>query len=145
MKKRKPRRVKSKVFNYEVADRNRRPGSGRWIHGMIVLVLIAVAAGIAYVWQRNLMLNMGYTVSKLQHQKAALDAEQVKLDADISTLKEPNRLRREVEQRHLGLRQPTPEQIVRVPEPEPLKLVEDEQHRLPLGQRLWDSIVLGER
>jgi hypothetical protein len=145
MKKRRPRRVKSKIYNYEVADRNRRPGSARWIHGMIVLVLIAAAAGIAYVWQRNRMLNMGYTVGTFKREKAALNAEEVKLDADLSTLKEPNRLRREVEQRHLGLRTPTADQIVRVPEPEPLKLVEGEQRRPPLGQRLWDRIVLGER
>lgn len=145
MKKRKPRRVKSKIYNYQVADRNRRSGSGRWIHSMIVFALIAAAAGIAYVWQRNRMLNMGYTISTLRRELDALKAEEVKLDADLGVLKEPSRLRSEVAQRGLGLRPPTQDQIVRVPEPEPLKLVEDEQRRPPLGQRLWDAIVLGER
>jgi len=145
MKKRKPRRVKSKIYNYQVADRHRRAGSSRWIHGMIVLVLIAVAAGIAYVWQRNQMLSMGNTLSTLRREIAALSAEGDKLDANLNKLKEPNRIRREVEQRRLGLRPPSPGQIVRVPEPEPLTLAEDEEHRPPLGQRLWDAIVLGER
>ena len=145
MKKRRPRRVKSKIYNYQVANRHRHPGSGRWIHATIVLALIAVAAGIIYVWQRNRMLNMGYTVSRLRGEITEFNQERSKLEADLGKLKEPNRIRQEVERRHLGLVPPSPDQIVRLPEPEPLALADEQERRRPLGQRLWETIVLGER
>jgi hypothetical protein len=145
MKKRKPRRIKSKVFNYEVSNRHRHSGSSRWIHGMIVLVLIAVAAGIAYVWLHNRMLQMGSMIADLDGEIATLEKERIKLEADLGTLKEPNRIQQEVARRGLGLVMPSPDQIVHLPEPEPVELAEHEVYRRPLGQRLWNAIVLGER
>ncbi len=145
MKKRRPRRVKSKIYNYQVADRHRHPGSGRWIHVAIVLALIAVAAGIIYVWQRNRMLDMGYAISRLRGEIRELNHERTKLEADLGKLKEPNRIRREVERRHLGLVPPSAGQIVVLPDPEPLAVADKQERRRPLGQRLWNAIVLGER
>ncbi len=145
MKKRRPRQVKSKVYNYQVASRRRHSGSNRWIHGLIVLALIAAATGIVYVWQRNRLLNMGYTVSTLRSEIAALDEERTKLEADLGELKEPNRIRQLVRERGLGLVPPSRDQIVYLSEPEPLTLAEGDAHRRPLGQKLWDVIVLGER
>jgi len=145
MKKHKPKRIKSKIYNYQVTDRHRHASSSRWIHGMIVLVLIAVAAGIAYVWLHNKMLNLGYTKAELDGEIATLEKECTRLEADISKLKEPNRILEEVRRRGLGLVRPSPSQIVHLAEPEPIKLAETREPRRPFGQKLWNAIVLGER
>ena len=95
MTKRKPRRVKSKTFNYEVAGRRRHPGSSRWIHAMIALVLIAVATGIAYVWQRNQLLALGADLVKLRSETAALEQERTQFEVKLSELKAWNRINRD--------------------------------------------------
>jgi hypothetical protein len=145
MNKRRPRQIKSKVYNYQVANRRRHSGSSRWIHAVIALALIAVATGIVYVWQHNQLLNTGYTIGKLRKEVAALDKERIKLEADLRELKEPNRIRRLVRERGLGLVPASSDQIVRLPDPDPLAVAEDDGPRRPLGRRLWDAIVLGER
>jgi len=145
MKKRKPTRVKSKVFNYQVAARQRHTGSSWWIHGMIVLALIAVAGGIAYVWQHNRMLALGDDVVRLRSEIAALDEEQIKLEADLGKFKQPSRIRRELHRRNIHLVPASPGQIVRMKEPEPLVIAEDSEQNQPLGKKLWNALVLGER
>ena len=150
MRRRRPRQVKSKVYNYQVGNRRRHSGSSRWIHGVIVLVLVAVATGVVYVWQHNRLLNMGYTVVGLKAEKAKIKEEITKLEADLFELKKPDRIQREVERRRLGLRTPPPGQVVHLPEPAPLMLAdepadESDAPRRPAGRKLWDAIVLGER
>jgi len=145
MAKRKPRRVKSKTFNYEVAGRRRHPGSHRWIHAMIGLALIAVATGIGYVWERNQLLAVGADLVKARRATAALEQERIQFEAKLSELKEPNRIRRELGARGIHLRPPSPDQIVYLTEPKPLTFAGEGEPRRPLGQKLWNSIVLGER
>jgi cell division protein FtsL len=145
MNRRRPRQVKSKVYNYQVADRHRHPGSGRWIHVMIALALIAVATGIAYVWQHNQLVRTGYTIGKLRNEIVALDEQRTRLEVDVRELKEPNRIRRLVHERGLGLGPASSDQIVRLPDPEALTVAPDDEARPALGRRLWDAIVLGER
>jgi hypothetical protein len=145
MKRRRPRQVKSKVYNYEVLNRRRHAGAGRWMHGVIVLVLIATAAGIGYVWQRNQQLGMGYTIGTLRKDIAGLQAECTKVDADLNALREPGRIQRLVKERGLGLVQPTGNKVVYRTEPEPIALREDDESSPPLGRKLWDTIVLGKR
>ena len=145
MKRRRPRQVKSKVYNYEVLNRRRHSGAGRWIHGAIVLVLIATAAGIVYVWQRSRQLGMGYTVGTLRKEIAALEEECTKVDAGLNALREPGRIQRLVKERGLGLVPPTGNKVVYRTEPEPITLREDDESSPPLGRKLWDAIVLGER
>ena len=148
MKKRNPRqvKVKSKVYNYQVANRRRHPGSSHWIHGVIVLVLIAVAAGIIYVWLRNRELNAGYIVSTLRKEIAQVKEERIKIEADVCRLKEPGRIREEVKRRRLGLRPAQSGQIVHIAEP-PALVLDDEVNapEPPASRKLWDAIVLGER
>jgi cell division protein FtsL len=145
MKKRKPRQVKSKVYNYQVASRRRHPTSSRWIHGLILLVLIAVATGIAYVWQRNRLLHKGYTLSTLQREIAALENDRKKLEADVTALKKPDRIQQLVHDRQLGLGPPSGNRTVYLPEPKPLAIPENDEPEPPLGEWLWDTIVLGRR
>jgi hypothetical protein len=146
MKRRRPRQVKSKVYNYEVLNRRRHAGAGRWIHGVIVLVLIATATGIGYVWQRNKQLGMGYTISTLRDKEIpGLEAECTKVEADLNALREPGRIQRLVKERGLGLVQPTGDKVVYRTEPEPITLPEDDEQSPPLGRKIWDAIVLGKR
>lgn len=145
MKRRRPRQIKSKVYNYDVLNRRRHSGAGRWIHGVIVLVLIATAAGIAYVWQRNQQLHMGYEVGDLTNEITRLETECTKVEADLDELREPGRIRQLVKERGLGLVPATGNKVVYRTDPEPLKLREDDESSRPLGQKLWDAIVLGER
>ena len=145
MKRRRPRQIKSKVYNYEVLNRRRHSGTGRWIHGVIVLVLIAVATGILYVRQHNRLLGMGYTIGTLRKEVVALEQDRLKLDADVNALREPGRIKRLVEERGLGLVPATGNRIVYRTEPEPITLQEEDQSRQPLGRKLWEAIVLGER
>jgi cell division protein FtsL len=145
MKQRRPRQVKSKVYNYRVAARRRHPGSSRWIHAVIALALIAVAAGIIYVWQRNRLLHMSYTIRTLRREVEALDKAQTGLEADIGELKTPTRIRRLVHERGLGLVPASSDQIVHLTEPDPVTLAQDDEPRRPIGRRLWDAIMLGER
>ncbi len=145
MRKHKPRQVKSKVYNYQVASRHRHPTSSRWIHGLILLVLIAVATGIAYVWQRNRLLHMGYTISALRRETKTLSDDRKKIEADISALKKPDQIQQLVHERQLGLGPPSGNRTVYLPEPEPLAIPKDDEPKPPLGERLWDAIVLGRR
>lgn len=145
MRKRKSRQVKSKVYNYQLASRRRHATSGRWIHGLILIVLIAVATGVAYVWQRNQLLHRGYTVSALQDEIKALENDRKNLEADLSALKKPDRIQQLVHERQLGLRPPSSNRIVYLPEPEALTIPKDDEPKPPLGEQLWDAIVLGKR
>jgi hypothetical protein len=145
MRRRKARQVKSKVFNYQVAARNRRASSNHWIHWLILLALVAVAVGIAYVWQRNRLVHMGYAVGQLRGEIKKLDDDRKKLEADIQKLREPGRIQRLVRDRGLGLGPPAAGQIVYLPEPAPLVGPDDDEPKRPLGERIWDAIVLGER
>jgi cell division protein FtsL len=146
MRKRRPRQVKSKVYNYQVANRRKHSGSSRWIPGVIVLVLVAVATGIVYVWQHNRLLNMGYTVNRLRGEIAQIKEDRIKLDAEVFKLKTPDRILHEVELRQLGLRRAQAGQVIHLEDPPPLVSAEDSDvPQRPAGRKLWDTIVLGER
>ncbi|MBN1917153.1 MAG: hypothetical protein JW889_04520 [Verrucomicrobia bacterium] len=146
MRKRRPTQIKSKVFNYQVANRRSHAGSNRWIHGVIVLVLIAVAAGIVYVWLRNRELNSGYTVTELRKEIKEIKEDRIKAEAKVYKLREPARIQREVKERRLGLVQPQPGQVIHLDDPPPLVLADEgKAPEQPAGRRLWDAIVLGER
>jgi cell division protein FtsB len=111
-----------------------------------VLVLIAVAAGIVYVWQQNRLLSMGRTVSSLRKEINQIKEERIKAEAEVFKLKRPDRILQEVKTRRLGLVKPQPGQVIHLDDPPPLVLAdESDAPRRPPGLRLWDTIVLGER
>ncbi len=78
-----------------------------------VLLMIFMGSGIGYVWSNFEGTQIGYDISKLQQEELRLKELNQKLRLELATLKSPQHLQGAA--RHLGLRSPTPEQIVILP------------------------------
>lgn len=82
---------------------------------LIVLTLfLLTGTGIGYVWSNFKTTEIGYDLSQLKEQEMKLREVNRKLRLELATLKSPQNLER-VAVSKLGLRPPTPDQIVILP------------------------------
>lgn len=81
---------------------------------IVVLLLAFMGSGITYVWSTFEKTQIGYALSKLQKEEMKLKETNRRLRLELAYLKSPENLEREAVNK-LGLRTPTPEQIVVLP------------------------------
>lgn len=75
---------------------------------------------MGYVWQKDQILQLGERIAKREQSLEALRKQNEKLRRDLLTLRSPANLERLVEHYNLGLVEPAPDQVIRLPEPGPL-------------------------
>lgn len=88
--------------------------TGRQIVLIILLLFFFMGSGIGYVWSNFERTQIGYDLSQLKKEEMRLEEINRKLRLELALLRSPHNLEpKAVEE--LGLRQPTPEQIVMLP------------------------------
>ena len=105
----------------------------------VVLCLLLGGSGIGYVWQKNQIYDLGQQMKKRETNLRTLHDQNEKLRKQLAAMRSPKFLEARVKELNLGLVQPQPGQILRLPEPSPdLPKLEREkqfaaqQARLPL-------------
>lgn len=81
---------------------------------IIVMLLFFMGSGISYVWSTFEKTQIGYNLSQLKKEEMRLKEINRKLRLELALLKSPQNLESKAV-KDLGLRQPTPEQIVMLP------------------------------
>jgi|SRR5579872_1603162 len=81
----------------------------------LLLCLVIGGSGVGYVWQKNQIDELGHQIKKREARLAELREQNVKLKKQLAILLTPRFLEKRVEK--MGLVQPRPEQIWRLPEP----------------------------
>lgn len=100
-------------INNAKSKRKRLSVSHRQLLLITLILLLLVGSSISYVWSSFEGTQIGYSLSQLQQRELELKELNKKLKLELSTLKSAQNLERRA--RHLGLRQPLPEQIVILP------------------------------
>jgi cell division protein FtsL len=86
----------------------------RQIFLTVVLLFLFMGTGIGYVWSNFERTQMGYDMSQLKKEEMRLREINRKLRLELAILKSPQHLEA-VAVKRLGLRQPSPEQIIVMP------------------------------
>jgi len=81
---------------------------------IIVMLLFFMGTGISYVWSNFEKTQIGYDLSQLKKEEMRLKEINQKLKLELALLKSPQNLESKAV-KDLGLKQPTPEQIVILP------------------------------
>ena len=84
---------------------------------LILIVLMSfffMGTGISYVWSNFERTQIGYDLSQLKKEEMRLKEINRKLRLELALLRSPQNLEPKAI-RNLGLRQPTPEQIIMLP------------------------------
>ena len=84
------------------------------IYVLVILFLMLFLAGISHVWVNFKRTQTGYALSKLKKEIAQAEEYNRKLKLELAFLKSPEYLENRAI-KELGLRQPTPAQIVYLP------------------------------
>jgi len=96
--------------------------SMRFIAKWSVVAFIVIAAAVAYVWQKNTIISLGYRIDGLRKDIVAAGDEELKLQARLARLQRPDWLWEEVKARELGLQKFSPNQVMELPTPPPFRL-----------------------
>ncbi len=96
--------------------------SMRLIAKWSVIVFILLATAVAYVWQRNTIISLGYRITELRKDISVAGDEELKLQAELVRLQRPQRLWEEVNARGLGLQRESPNQVMVLGTPRPFRL-----------------------
>lgn len=83
----------------------------RHIQQGVVLLAVAVAMAITYVWTRIQMIQLGYEVTRIRKEVSDLADQKNLLGAEVASLKSPDRLER-IAREHFGMRLPMADEIV---------------------------------
>lgn len=86
----------------------------RQVFIIIVMLFVFMGSGIGYVWSNFERTQLGYSVSQLQKEEMRQREINRKLRLELAVLKSPQYLE-DVAIHKLGLRQPSPEQIIVLP------------------------------
>ena len=78
---------------------------------IIFMLFLFMGSSIGYVWSNFQSTQIGYDLSQLKREEMKLREENQRLRLELAILKSPQRLETQAIER-LGLRQPTPEQII---------------------------------
>jgi cell division protein FtsL len=88
--------------------------TGRQVFLIILMLFFFMGSGISYVWSNFEKTQIGYDLSQLKREEMRLREINRKLRLELALLKSPQNLEPKAV-KYLGLRQPTPEQIVTLP------------------------------
>ncbi len=80
---------------------------------VVVLLLVLMGSGISHVWSNFEATQKGYDISQLKNEEMRLMDVNRKLRLELAILKSPQKL--ETLAAKLGLRQPSPDQIIVLP------------------------------
>ena len=89
-----------------------------------LLCLFIGGSGVGYVWQKNQIFELGKQMRLRELKLKMLDDQNKQLEQSLALLQRPAFLNERI--KNLGLVQPSPSQIWRLPEPSP-----EPQDRLP--------------
>ncbi len=82
-----------------------------------LLCLFIGGSGVGYVWQKNQLIDLGRQIKQRELRLTALGAQNEKLKKQLATMRSPAFLENRIKDLNLGLVQPQPGQIWRLPEP----------------------------
>ena len=99
--------------NHTKSKKRRFSVTPRQILLITIMLLLLVGSSISYVWSNFEGTQIGYDLSQLQEKELKLRALNQELRLELASLKSPQNLERKT--RHLGLRQPLPEQVEFLP------------------------------
>ena len=109
--------VKSRNGKTGVRINNSRPKRRRFymtrrqVFLIVFMLFLFMGSSIGYVWSNFERTRIGYDLSQLKREEMRLREKNQKLRLELATLKSPERLEAQAIEK-LGLRQPTPEQII---------------------------------
>ena len=83
----------------------------------LLLCLLIGGSGVGYVWQKDQITQLGQQITKRELRLRELSYQNEKLAKQSSMLKTPHYLEIRIKELNLGLVQPEPAQIWRLPEP----------------------------
>jgi cell division protein FtsL len=86
----------------------------RFIHFLVALFLLILAAGVFHVWVNFKRTQTGYELSQLKREIAREEEYNRKLKLEIAYLKSPKHLEGKA-MREFGLQHPSPKQVVYLP------------------------------
>ena len=86
----------------------------RQVFLIILMLFFFMGSGISYVWSNFEKTQIGYDLSQLKKEEMRLQEINRKLRLELALFKSPQNLEAKAV-KDLGLRQPTPEQIVMLP------------------------------
>ena len=79
--------------------------------------LVVTLAALFFIWQRYQFVHLGFEVSELRRRHAVLEERLEPLEVEAEYLSRPERIERLARER-LGMRTPTPEQVILIELPE---------------------------
>jgi hypothetical protein len=82
-----------------------------------VLCLLIGGSGVGYVWQKNQIYELSQQMKKREITLRTLQGQNEKLRKQLAAMRSPKYLDMKVRELNLGLVQPQPNQIWRLPEP----------------------------
>jgi hypothetical protein len=85
----------------------------------VLLCLLIGGAGVGYVWQKDQITRLGDEKKKRELRLIALDEQNENLRKQLAFMRRPQFLEMRIKELNLGLVQPLPSQIIRLPEPLP--------------------------
>lgn len=83
----------------------------RYIRQGIFLLAIVISLAILFVWTRIQVIRLGYEVTRIRKEVSDLSEQKSRLEADIASLKAPERLER-IAVETFGMRAPLSHEIV---------------------------------
>jgi len=89
-----------------------------------LLCLLIGGSGVGYVWHKNELYRLGQQIKRREQRLDVLEYQNEKLRKQLATMRSPQYLEGRIKELNLGLAQPQPAQVWRLPEPsrEPRKL-----------------------
>lgn len=91
-----------------------RPGERRRLLVIALGAMLVVVIALVLVWVRLQVVDTGYQLSAARHLAHRLEQEQLELELELTTLTSPRRLE-QLARARLGMRPPTPGQVVSLP------------------------------
>src|SRR5438045_205357 len=82
-----------------------------------LLCLFIGGSGVGYVWQKNQLFELGRQIKQRELRLTTLSGQNEKLKKQLATMRSPAFLEGRIKDLNLGLVQPQPGQIWRLPEP----------------------------
>jgi hypothetical protein len=82
-----------------------------------ILCAFIVTAGVGYVWQKQQINDLGKQILERERRLIALREQTEKLRRQLATVRSPQFIEMRIKELNLGLVQPQPGQVWRLPEP----------------------------
>lgn len=80
---------------------------------LLAFVTVLLAVSLFFVWSRLQVVHLEYDISSIEAQLRVVDQESQRLRLEAASLRSPGRIET-VARNELGLRLPTPEQVITV-------------------------------